>query len=288
MRNLLALACVAALSGCIVIATPSGDGGKDYQVYTPLNASTIEGNGIAARDMRNVAPVPGLDVGGSMIVDVRVGGAPSLVLEGDSNLLPLVKTETRGATLYIETKNRLRSSTPLKITYTVAHLSDLHLGGSGHVTVRDLKGDPLSVRLGGSGVARLSGEVAEFDARVSGSGKIEAGELRARSANVDVTGSGGVILGQLRGDNARIGISGSGTVQTKGAVRSLNVRVSGSGSADLAGLTTEQGDLASSGSGGISATVRQSVFARTSGSGPIRVYGQPAQRDVGGRGVQML
>jgi hypothetical protein len=288
MRNLLALACVAALGGCIVIATPSGDGGKDYQVYTPLNAGTVEGNGIAARDMRNVAPVPGLDVGGSMIVDVRVGGAPSLVLEGDSNLLPLVKTETRGATLYIETKNRLRSSTPLKITYTVPRLSDLHLGGSGHVSVRDLKGEPLSVRLGGSGVARLSGEVAEFDAKVSGSGKIEAGELRARSANVDVSGSGGVILGQVNGDNVRIGISGSGTVQTKGSVRSLNVRVSGSGSADLAGLTTEQGDLASSGSGGISATVRQSVFARTSGSGPIRVYGQPAQRDLGGRGVQML
>jgi hypothetical protein len=288
MRTLIALACVAALGGCIVIATPSGDGGKDYKVYTPLNGTAIDGNGIAARDTRSVAAVTGLDVGGSMIVDVRVGGAPSLVVEGDSNLLPLVKTGTRGSTLYIETENRLRSTTPLKVTYTVPRLTDLHSGGSGHVTVRDLKGEPLSVRLGGSGVARLSGEVAEFDARVSGSGKIEAGELRARNADVVVSGSGGVVLGQVRGDNARIQISGSGTVQTGGAVRTLNVRVSGSGSADLAGLTTEQGDLASSGSGGISATVRQSVFAQTSGSGPIRVYGQPAQRNTSGRGVQML
>jgi hypothetical protein len=288
MRTLIALACVAALSGCIVIATPSGEGGKDYKVYTPLDGRTIDGNGIAARDTRSVAAVPGLDVGGSMIVEVRVGGAPSLVVEGDSNLLALVKTETRGSTLYIETENRLRSTTPLKVTYTVPRLTDLHSGGSGHVTVRDLKGEPLSVRLGGSGVARLSGEVAEFDAKVSGSGKIEAGELRARNADVVVSGSGGVVLGQVRGDNARIQISGSGTVQTGGAVRSLNVRVSGSGSADLAGLTTEQGDLASSGSGGISATVRQSVFAQTSGSGPIRVYGQPAQRNTSGRGVQML
>ena len=288
MRTLIALACVAALGGCIVIATPSGDGGKDYKVYTPLSGTAIDGNGIAARDTRSVAAVTGLDVGGSMIVDVRIGGAPSLVVEGDSNLLPLVKTGTRGSALYIETENRLRSTTPLKVTYTVPRLTDLHSGGSGHVTVRDLKGEPLSVRLGGSGVARLSGEVAEFDARVSGSGKIEAGELRARNADVVVSGSGGVVLGQVRGDNARIQISGSGTVQTGGAVRTLNVRVSGSGSADLAGLTTEQGDLASSGSGGISATVRQSVFAQTGGSGPIRVYGQPAQRNTSGRGVQML
>jgi hypothetical protein len=288
MRTLIALACVATLSGCIVIATPSGEGGKDYKVYTPLNGTAIDGNGVAARDTRSVAAVTGLDVGGSMIVDVRVGGAPSLVVEGDSRLLSYVKTETRGSTLHIETENRLRSTTPLKVTYTVPRLTDLHSGGSGHVTVRDLKGEPLSVRLGGSGVARLSGEVAEFDAKVSGSGKIEAGELRARNADVVVSGSGGVVLGQVRGDNARIQISGSGAVQTSGAVRSLNVRVSGSGSADLAGLTTEQGDLASSGSGGISATVRQSVFAQTSGSGPIRVYGQPAQRNTSGRGVQML
>jgi len=288
MRTLIALACVAALSGCIVIATPSGEGGKDYKVYTPLNGTTIDGNGVAARDTRSVAAVTGLDVGGSMIVDVRVGGAPSLVVEGDSNLLSYVKTETRGSTLHIETENRLRSTTPLKVTYTVPRLTDLHSGGSGHVTVRDLKGEPLSVRLGGSGVARLSGDVAEFDAKVSGSGKIEAGELRARNADLVVSGSGGVVLGQVRGDNARIQISGSGAVQTGGAVRTLNVRVSGSGSADLAGLTTEQGDLASSGSGGISATVRQSVFAQTSGSGPIRVYGQPAQRNTSGRGVQML
>ena len=287
MRNLLALACVAALGGCIVIATPTGDG-RDYQVHTPFSGKTVDGNGVAARDTRTVASLTGLDVGGSMIVDVRVGGAPSLVVEGDSNLLPFVTTETRGSTLRIGTEGRLRSTTPLKVTYTVPRLTDLRSGGSGHVTVRGLNGEPLSVRLGGSGVTRLSGEVAELDAKVSGSGKIEAGELRARSLNVDVSGSGGMILGQVNGDNARIQISGSGAVQTKGAVRTLNVRVSGSGSADLAGLSTDQGELTSSGSGGISATVRQSVFAQTSGSGPIRVYGQPAQRNTSGRGVQML
>ena len=287
MRTLIALACVAALSGCIVIATPSGDG-RDYQVHTPFSGKTIEGNGVPARDTRAVAALTGLEVGGSMIVDVRVGGAPSLVVEVDSNLLSHVTTEARGSTLVIGTEGRLRSTTPLKVTYTVPRLTDLHSGGSGHVTVRDLKGEPLAVRLGGSGVARLSGEVAELDARVSGSGKIEAGDLRARSADVVVSGSGGVVIGQVRGDNARIQISGSGTVQTSGAVRSLNVRVSGSGSADLANLTSEQGDLSSSGSGGISATVRKSVFAQTSGSGPIRVYGQPTERNTSGRGVQML
>ncbi len=285
MRTLLALAVAATLGGCIIVAAPPG---SEYSVHTPFSGKTVDGDGVATRDTRQVAALTGLDVGGSMIVEVRVGGAPSLVVEGDSNLVHLVQTETRGSTLHIGTEGRLRSSTPLKVTYTVPRLTELNAGGSGHVTVRDLKGAPLDVRQGGSGVPRLYGEVAELDARVSGSGKIDAGELRAGSAKLAVSGSGRLNVGQVRGDYARASVSGSGLVQASGAVQRLNVSVSGSGSVDMASLTSEQGELSTSGSGGISATVRQSVFAQASGSGPIRVYGQPAQRNISGRTVQIL
>ncbi|MEW6373035.1 MAG: head GIN domain-containing protein [Pseudomonadota bacterium] len=285
MRTLLAIAVAATLSGCIIVAAPPGG---EYAVHTPFSGKTVDGDGVAARDTRQVGALTGLDVGGAMIVEVRVGGAPSLVVEGDSNLVHLVQTETRGSTLHIGTEGRLRSTTPLKVTYTVPRLTELNAGGSGHVTVRDLKGEPLDVRQGGSGVTRLVGEVAELDARVSGSGKIDAGELRAGSAKLAVSGSGRLNVGQVRGDYARASVSGSGLVQASGAVQRLNVSVSGSGSVDMASLTSEQGELSTSGSGGISATVRQSVFAQASGSGPIRVYGQPAQRNISGRTVQIL
>lgn len=285
MRTLLAIAVAATLSGCIIVAAPPGG---EYAVHTPFSGKTVDGDGVATRDTRQVGALTGLDVGGSMIVEVRVGGAPSLVVEGDSNLVHLVQTETRGSTLHIGTEGRLRSTTPLKVTYTVPRLTELNAGGSGHVTVRDLKGEPLDVRQGGSGVTRLVGEVAELDARVSGSGKIDAGELRAGSAKLAVSGSGRLNVGQVRGDYARASVSGSGLVQASGAVQRLNVSVSGSGSVDMASLTSEQGELSTSGSGGISATVRQSVFAQASGSGPIRVYGQPAQRNISGRTVQIL
>jgi len=107
MRTLLALAVAATLSGCIIVAAPPGG---DYAVHTPFSSSkTVEGDGVATRDVRQVAALTGLDVGGSMIVEVRVGAAPSLVVEGDSNLVHLVQTETRGSTLRIGTEGRLRS-----------------------------------------------------------------------------------------------------------------------------------------------------------------------------------
>lgn len=289
MRTLLALACAAtltgALSGCIIIAGPPG---SDYTVHTPFSGKTVDGDGVATRDVRSVAALTGLNVGGSMVVEVRVGAAPSLVVEGDSNLVRLVQTEARGSTLHIGTEARLRSTTPLKVIYTTPRLTEVRTGGSGQITVRDLKGDPLEVRQGGSGVTRLQGDVAELDASVAGSGRIEATELRAGSARMGVSGSGRLNVGQVRGDYARASVSGSGRVEAGGAVQRLNVSVSGSGSVDLVNLSSEQGELSTSGSGGISATVRQSVVAQATGSGPIRVYGQPAQRNISGKTVQVM
>ena len=88
--------------------------------------------------------------------------------------------------------------------------------------------------------------------------------------------------------SARAGISRDTLSRVENGGSAETAPVSGSAGADLACLSSPQWVRSRSGSGGISATVRQSVFAQTSGSGPIRVYGQPAQRNTSGRGVQML
>jgi hypothetical protein len=223
-----------------------------------------------------------------MVVDVRVGQPASLVVEADSNLLPLIRTEARGDTLRITTERPLRSRNPIHIVYTVARLTDLQTGGSGRVSVQGLDGAPLTVGRSGSGLTELAGRVSRLDAHASGSGNLDAQGLDSGSAQLRVSGSGGIAVGRISGDYADIGLSGSGHVRASGAVRSLKVRVSGSGSAELSGLASEQAELATSGSGSISANVKQSLFAQTSGSGAVRVYGNPAQRTISGKSVHLL
>ncbi len=285
LRTLIALASVAALSGCAIIVTPN-DG--DVRMRTVFSDSTVEGDGIAARDQRQVAAHGELEVSGSMQVDVRVGPAPSLLVEADGNLLPYIRTEAHGNTLKIVNERNLRSKTPVRIVYTTPRLTEVRASGSGQVSVRDLDGAPLALRKSGSGQVRLAGKVDSLQARVSGSGVLEAGELRSASADLSLAGSGRMHIGEIRGDYARVSVAGSGMLQAGGAVRSLNARVAGSGSLDLAGLSTQDADLAADGSGGIRATVKQSLVAHGGGSGGIRVYGQPAQRSITGRGVHLL
>lgn len=288
MRTLLALvsiAAVASLGGCAIIVAPN-DG--DVRMHSVFSGSAVEGDGIAARDQRQVAALGQLEVSGSMQVEVRVGQAPSLLVEADANLLPYIRTEARGNTLTIANERQLRSKTPVRIVYTTPRLTEVRATGSGQVLVRDLNGAPLEVSKSGSGQVGLAGKVGSLHARMSGSGVLDAGELSSASADLGLSGSGRMNIGEIRGDYARVSVAGSGVLQAGGVVRSLNARVAGSGSLDLASLSTQDADLAADGSGGIRATVKQSLVAHGGGSGGIRVYGHPAQRSISGRNVHLL
>lgn len=285
MRTMLAIAAAAAiLGGCAIVVAPGGDG--DYHVSGPF--SGVQGDGVTTREGRPVGTVQGLEAGGSMVVEVRVGPAPSLTVEADRNLLPLIRTDVRGDSLVISTEGSYRSANPVRVIYTTPRLSELRHGGSGKLIVQDLNGAPLRLQQGGSGSVILSGRVAKLDVDSSGSGSVDAEALQAGSARLALSGSGRMSVGQVRGDYADVGVSGSGELRVSGAVRSLNAHSSGSGRLELAGLSSRQGDLSSSGSGGISANVSDSLVAQASGSGGIRVAGNPAQRNVSGKNVQLL
>lgn len=289
MRTLFALApltALAALAGCAIIVAPQ-DGG-DARIHTSWSSGTVEGDGVAMRDARAITALPALDVSGALPVEVRVGPAASLVVEADSNLVPLIRTETRGDTLRIWSDKGLRSKTPLRIIYTTPRLSEVNASGSTRVDVRGLDGAPLDVRKSGSSELALAGRVGNLNARVSGSGLLDAAQLTSNGIDATLSGSSRMRVGTVKGDVARVELSGSSAFDANGAVRSLSVRASGSANADLAALTSQDGDLAASGAGSIRATVKQSLFARTSGSAGIRVYGQPTQRSITGERVHLL
>jgi hypothetical protein len=287
MRTSLAIAITCAiLGGCAIIVAPGGEG--DYQVRTPFSSDSIEGNGVPARDERMIATVPALEVNGTITVDVHVGPATSLVVEADSNLLPFIRTELRGDRLVIEKTRSFRTNHPVRVTYTVPRLTSVRHDGSGHLSVQELNGGPLVVEGRGSGSVLLTGRVSSLDVSQDGSGSIDATTLQSGGGNLSLNGSGRVVAGRMQGERVTANLNGSGQLRVTGAVRSLAARSNGSGHLDLADLVSEQADLSSTGSGGMTANVRQSLVAQNGGSGGIRVYGNPSQRTVSGKLIQVV
>lgn len=285
MRSLLPLACLAALAGCAIIIAP----GEDVRLATAFSKETVVGNGQITTERRAVGALGGLEVNGSVQMDVRVGAQPSLQVEADSNLLPLVRTETRGNTLKVWIESGYRSSHGIRVTYTTPQLGQIKSAGSGKLVVNNLNGGALTFSKDGSGESLLSGQVGSLNLQLNGSGNVNAEGLQSGgNANLNLTGSGRVSMGALSADAVNVNLRGSGEMLANGTVKHLNVNLVGSGAANLARLVSQRADLKTSGSGDISARVSNSLVASTTGTGRITVYGNPAQRNITGKNVDLM
>jgi hypothetical protein len=284
MRLLLSAACLLALSGCAIIVS----GNDDVQVKSVFSSDATVGDGRLAHERRSAGSVSAIDVSGPLEVNVRVGPAPSLELDADSNLLPLIRTEVTGGTLRMWVEGNVRSNNSLRVTYTVPTLTQARASGSGRLTISELNGAPLDFSKSGSGSVQLSGRVSRLDVQQSGSGQVNASALRTGDANVTLNGPGRLSLGQVQGNALTANVHGSGSLQAGGSVAALNAHVHGSGGANLTALASERAELTTNGSGDITATVRRELVAQSNGSGRITVYGNPAQRSVSGKHVLVL
>lgn len=284
MRTLLSLACVAALAGCAIIVTPN----DDVQVHSVFSSDGVAGDGRITSDQRPVSNLASLDVSGPMQVDVRVGGAPGLQIEADANLLPMIRSEVAGDTMRIWIDGQVKPSQPIRISYSVPKLTHLRATGSGRTDVSGLNGAPLTFVKTGSGKTQLSGNVGNLDVRSTGSGMVDAIGLRSTSAHASLVGSGRIMLGEVHGDQLTAHVRGSGDVEASGAVQTLNASVHGSGDVHVSRVTAQRADLSTNGSGDISALVKQSLVANGNGSGRITVHGNPNQRNVSGKHINVL
>lgn len=287
MRPLLVLTCAAtlALAGCAIIIAPN-DG--DVQLRTVFSKPDVVGDGHLTMERRAVATLPDIDLVGPVQMEVRVGQAPSLQVEADANLLPLVRTDTSGAALRVWVDGSVRTNHAIRVIYTVPQLAQIRATGSGRLLVSDLNGGPLTLIKTGSGTSVLSGRVGNLNLQATGSGDIDAVALQSGNANLSQTGSGAIKLGQVSADSLNVKLRGSGDLQVSGMATQVNARVTGSGSVRLKDLSSERADLATEGSGNITAQAGHALVAQTNGSGRITVYGNPEQRNITGKHVEVL
>ena len=118
MRPLLTLTLVAAaaLAGCAIIVAPN-DG--DVSLRTVFSKDAVVGDGKVMLERRAVAAgLTEFDMSGPLQVELRVGPAPSLQIEADSNLLPLIRTDSSGPALRVWVEGSVRTNNRLRIIYT--------------------------------------------------------------------------------------------------------------------------------------------------------------------------
>lgn len=256
--NLVTLLTVTAAVLAVVFAPRLGLASPNLAWWslTPLTWGSAPGSGRVVTENRAVSNFSAVSFSAVGDLTIKQGDAEALSIEAEDNVLPELRSEVRGGTLYLSLagdRGRLavRPTQPIHLKLTVKQLNDLDLSGAGNVVVTELNAGQVHVNLSGAGGLRFDGLTGDqLTGSLSGAGSLTASG-KVSHVSFDVSG-----LGSVKGDN----------LQTTTA----NVNISGTGSATL----WVTGDLA----------------ANISGVGSVRYYGHPSvTRNVSGLGsVQAL
>ena len=198
----------------------------DLSRHHSSSPSGSHGSGVAASVTRALGPYTAVELAGTNVVHVVVGGKQSVVVHGDDNLLKRVKTTVRDESLVISTPGTFSTRAPMSVDVSVPSLTALTLSGSGNVDVGGVASKSFVVSLPGSGNVSVTGTVDRLDASLPGSGNEYLFGLHARDARADVSGSGNILVDVARTLNATI--AGSGTIVYHGSP-AVTQHVSGSG-----------------------------------------------------------
>lgn len=201
MKKLIGLAGVAVMMmGCDHLGPmTSGEHSSGQEIV---------GSGKSAKATRTVGKFKAIEIDGSIDARVTVGKQTPINIEGDDNIVPILKTEIKGDTLRIYVDGSYTSKLPLKVSLGAESLGAASLNGSGELSLSHLNGNLLVVGLNGSGKVVGDGKISTLDASINGSGELIFTKVKTADATVAVRGSGDAKLSVEKSLSASIAGSG--------------------------------------------------------------------------------
>ena len=190
---------------------------------------SVSGSGHVVSETRNVSGFSNVSLEGSGRLVIEQGGAESLTVTSDDNLMSHIETEVRGSTLVLGERSgvNLRPSQDIVFKVALKKLDTLDVSGSGTGQAKGIQGAKMKVDISGSGEVSTEGSDDDLDISMSGSGRFRGDGLKSKRTSVDVSGSGSAVVASS--DTLDATVSGSGSIEYVGAPR-VHQSISGSGS----------------------------------------------------------
>jgi len=215
-----------------------------------MGGKRVSGNGNVTTSEKTVSSFTEVEQKGSFDVYVSTGSTYTVKIEAEDNLIPYIETNVNNGKLEINSKKGfwLQPTKSLKVYITAPTFSAIRSYGSGNITSENTIYDSSKIELSvsgsadikatvdapevhsdvtGSGNADLNGQTRKFDGNVRGSGNINAFNLKAEEAKVEISGSGNANL--FASVKLDVTVNGSGDVSYKGSAPQVVSNMHGSG-----------------------------------------------------------
>jgi hypothetical protein len=210
----------------------------------------VEGDGNRVTETRRVREVSRIANDSQFDVDISQGDKFEVRVRIDSNLQRYVETRVQGDTLVIDSDAWTVDERPgPHVLITMPRLDSIGNDGSGDVFAAWFEhDDDVHLQLSGSGDLAFEGSVPRITADVAGSGDLHLSG-NTEFAELTIEGSGDINANDLVAAGAEVNIEGSGNLRVT-VDGPVDARIDGSGDVDLSGAV-QRGRFHESGSGSI-------------------------------------
>lgn len=210
-------------------------------------ASVTKGDGVIKVEEMKIQDYDRMKLSGlvTVIYELKPDAEPYLRMEGDSNILPLLKINPDKGTLNISVRNieptrlvvytnskslnsiSLQGAVTLQIENKLSSKAfAIDLQGSAKLVCNDINSRNISVKTTGASNIYLKGRTPELICNISENGHVDTSALESKNINCSISGVG--YLKAYAMDKMNININGSGVVEYIGSPK-ISKKITGSG-----------------------------------------------------------
>lgn len=220
----------------IIITTVALGGSLLFQSCRKGSMWGIKGEGESVTESRQISGFNALDLSIDANVSYTQDSVYRLEITGQKNILSVMDVKVEGGELIIDFKRNVWNYNTLGIIIHSPGMNRMIMSGSGNINVENtIQGNSLELHVSGSGdISIPTVSVQSLTARISGSGNIKIGQGSCVSETMNVSGAGNINTEFVAAEQGDIKISGSGNA-TINASKTLYVDISGSGNVKYRG-----------------------------------------------------
>ena len=170
----------------------------------------VIGSGVRKSEKRDVGTFKSILTDGAFEIEVVVAPTQSLLVEGDDNVLPLVRTDVAGDVLHITNHSSYSTKNGVKIKISVPDIGGVTANGAGTIKIDGIKNDKFVINANGAPTIRVTGETKNIRIEANGAGTVDTDKLRATNADVETNGVSKVEV--FASDVLNVTVSGPSTV----------------------------------------------------------------------------
>jgi len=188
----------------------------------------VRGSGNRKTETRELKSFKSIDTSGAFEIDINCQKTASFEIEGDDNILPLIKTEVRDGILFVSSEQSINPTRAIRLRINLPELFEVASRGAGEIHVVDASGDSLKLQSLGAASIEAAGKAKTLTISSTGAGKVDTSKLIAENAVVEVKGAASVDV--YTSQQLDVTVAGVGSVQYSGNPKIVNKHVTGMGS----------------------------------------------------------